>query len=188
MALSNNSNFFEKAGTEIGSPQQHTTKTAKRSYRDGVMANQKEVDTNDIAHSGLVFQEKSLRVLPCKAIGHENKITRIKLTHLPMYTKEKVLKGLQESFSSFGRVIDIGLYTERQTGFYMGTGYAVLAQDPTDECLPLDHNVYWGNSQDVFHCNWNHMPTTCNYCHEAGHNKYDCEKSKARIIFHRCKM
>ncbi|KAI8087836.1 uncharacterized protein B0P05DRAFT_464959 [Gilbertella persicaria] len=30
------------------------------------------------------------------------------------------------------------------------------------------------------------MSTWCRYCHQTGHNKFECEKSRARIIYYNC--
>ena len=32
------------------------------------------------------------------------------------------------------------------------------------------------------------MPTWCRYCHQTGHTKFECEKSKARIICYNCQQ
>lgn len=51
----------------------------------------------------------------------------------------------------------------------------------------LDHNVHWcEENNEIFHATWDNMPTWCRYCHQTGHTKFDCEKSKARIVCYGC--
>ncbi|CAO3601321.1 unnamed protein product [Absidia cylindrospora] len=101
------------------------------------------------------------------------------------------------SMAPFGHIADIGIKTEPETGLYMGSGYAVLnltnSPDKTkmDECnfTPLAHNINWcedSEDKDVFHATWSNMPTWCRYCHQEGHTKISCSKSKARIICYNC--
>ncbi|KAI8976883.1 hypothetical protein BDB01DRAFT_712195, partial [Pilobolus umbonatus] len=52
---------------------------------------------------------------------------------------------------------------------------------------PLSHTVSWCESTvEDFHVTWKNMPTWCRYCHEEGHTKFNCEKSRARIICYNC--
>ncbi|KAI8327019.1 hypothetical protein BD560DRAFT_107435 [Blakeslea trispora] len=71
----------------------------------------------------------------------------------------------------------------------MGSGYAVLGKPQNSSFLELAHTVSWCESEDqFFHCTWNNMPTWCRYCHQTGHTKFECEKSKARIICYSCQQ
>ncbi|KAI9309799.1 hypothetical protein BX666DRAFT_1873073 [Dichotomocladium elegans] len=144
-------------------------------------------DSNDLAYNGVKFPNAKLQILPCQAIDDTNTITKVTLTNLPMLPPTEVLAGLQESLQPFGNLVDIGIVTEPTTGLFMGSGYAVLSTNPTDSTIvPLAHTVMWQNTDEVFHCTWNNMPTWCRYCHETGHTKFECEKSKARIRCYNC--
>ncbi|KAI8067709.1 uncharacterized protein B0P05DRAFT_203593 [Gilbertella persicaria] len=79
-------------------------------------------DINNISRKG----ETKLQVLPCKAITEQSQVITLKLTHLPMLTSKEVLSGLHTSLAIFGNILDIGITTKQATGFFMGSGYAVL--------------------------------------------------------------
>jgi hypothetical protein len=83
-------------------------------------------DDNKIAKNGLEFKELNLLVYPCKALSDTAKIINVKLTHLPLLPRDAVLAGLTKSLKVFGNILDLGIITEPNTGFFMGSGYAVL--------------------------------------------------------------
>lgn len=152
-----------------------------------------EQDENEILINGVVFSKLKLRVIPCQAVDDKVKMIRVKLSHLPMLPREAVLEGLKKSLSPFGQLKDVGIHTEATTGFFMGAGYAVLAVplENTDQAnstyQELDHNIQWCEEKtEIFHATWDNMPTWCRYCHKIGHTKFDCEKSKARIVCYSC--
>ncbi|KAI9335053.1 hypothetical protein BD770DRAFT_16616 [Pilaira anomala] len=149
-------------------------------------------DSNDIQRNGLTFPDAHLQVLPCKAINDQAKIINLKLSHLPMFTPNEVLEGLKTSLAVFGNVLDIGIATEKATGLFMGSGYAVLdiqtnSETPDVTYQQLSHQINWMESTtDVFRATWNNMPTWCRYYHKDGHTKFTCESSKARILCYSC--
>jgi hypothetical protein len=152
-----------------------------------------ESDTNNIKSSGCIFEDIQLQVLPCKAIDDQAKIVKLKLSHLPMFTLDEVITGLKQSLAMFSDILDAGIFTEKATGLFMGTGYAVLNiyQAPDTpigtKFANLGHQLSWcESSTEVFHATWNNMPTWCRYCHKDGHSKYDCPSSKARILCYAC--
>jgi hypothetical protein len=152
-----------------------------------------ENDTNNIKDSGCIFEDIQLRILPCKAVDDQTKIIKLKLTRLPMFTRDEVINGLKQSLAMFGDILDAGIFTEKATGFFMGSGYAVINthQDldtPNEKKFALlSHQLSWCESAtEVFHATWNNMPTWCRYCHKDGHSKYDCPLSKARILCYAC--
>ncbi|KAG0782234.1 hypothetical protein G6F17_011097 [Rhizopus arrhizus] len=149
---------------------------------------EKEKDNNDILETGVVFNKLKLRIMPCRAVDDTVKMIKVKLTYLLMLPRESVLEDLKKSLAPFGHLVDVGINTETTTGFFMGAGYAVLAvpKEVTDlassQFQKLDHNVHWcEENNEIFHATWDNMPTWCRYCHQTGHTKFDCEKSKARI-------
>lgn len=153
----------------------------------------KENDTNDILYQGIIFKELKLQVLPCKAIDDSAKILKLKLTHIPLQTKNEVVAGLQTSLAIFGKILDVGINTEPSTGFFMGTGYAVLDRyqsetiSPEEKFQDLHHKINWCEDEnESFRATWNNMPMWCRYCHKDGHTKFDCKDAKARILCYAC--
>jgi hypothetical protein len=150
-------------------------------------------DKNAIGKNGVVFENSNLRILPCKAIDDTAKAIQLKLSHLPMFTPEEVLEGLKTSLGVFGEIVDLGIYTDSASGFFMGSGYAVINtfQDkdmPKEQkYVELSHQISWCESEDeFFHATWNNMPTWCRYCHKEGHTKFNCPLSRARILCYSC--
>ncbi|GAA5802008.1 hypothetical protein HPULCUR_007468 [Helicostylum pulchrum] len=88
--------------------------------------------------------------------------------------------------SHLGEIVDLGLNYESEMGWFMGTGYVVLQQNPEKTYAPLCHKLPWGNTEEFFHATFPDMPTWCRYCHEDGHTKYDCSKSRASILCFAC--
>jgi hypothetical protein len=110
-----------------------------------------------------------------------------------LFTQDVVVAGLTKSLAIFGQILDLGIYTDSASGFFMGTGYAVLDiyQPHTvaeqEKYQTLSHQLSWCEStEELFHATWNDMPTWCRYCHKDGHTKYDCALSKARILCYAC--
>lgn len=148
----------------------------------------------DLQEKGVVYQDIKLRLLPCPALEDGVTVIKVSLSDLPMLPRAQVLAGLTTSLSPFGRVVDVGITTEPTTGVFMGSGYANI-HIPTgnpDEQQPvqfaaLAHTISWCESKkETFYATWINMPTWCRYCHEVGHTKYNCEKSKARTICYEC--
>lgn len=80
----------------------------------------KQKDSNDIINKGIVFDDIKLTVLPCLAVDDSATIIHLKLSHLPMFTKDIVLEGLKNSLRIFGNVLDIGIFTEKASGLFYG--------------------------------------------------------------------
>jgi hypothetical protein len=152
-----------------------------------------ENDTNKLALNGLILEASKLKILPCHAVDDRAKVIKLSLSHIPMFTRDEVYEGLKKSLPIFGEVLDIGIITEKATGFFMGTGYAVLnifqeENTPDDQkYAPLSHQISWCESPtEMFHATWNNMPTWCRYCHKEGHTKFDCPTATARILCYSC--
>ncbi|KAI9262905.1 hypothetical protein EDC94DRAFT_607751, partial [Helicostylum pulchrum] len=64
-----------------------------------------------------------------------------------------------------GEIIDLGLYYESDMGWFMGTGYTILQQDPEKNYSTLSHKLPWGDTDAFFHAAFPDMPTWCRYCH-----------------------
>ncbi|KAI9477917.1 MAG: hypothetical protein EXX96DRAFT_483217 [Benjaminiella poitrasii] len=150
-------------------------------------------DINDILRTGVVFDEIQLTVLPCTAVVEQSHVVTLKLSRIPLFTDDLVHAGLQQSLSVFGRLLDFGVYKDKNTDFFMGNGYAVLdtyqADDvPTElKYATLSHQLSWCEStEEFFLATWNNMPTWCRYCHKDGHTKFECELSRARILCYGC--
>lgn len=149
-------------------------------------------DNNDILNQGLIFKEANLRIYPRASLDDNAKTVNLKLNHLPLLPKKDILSGLQRSLAVFGEIMDVGITTEAATGFFMGSGYAVLnvqqAADTTEikKFQELSHQISWCETSNFFHATWNNMPTWCRYCHKEGHTKFECPASKARIICYSC--
>ena len=156
----------------------------------------KDKDDNDLATNGVIFGKSKAKVCPCR-------VTDVKATYIdlisinfPPLSRKEVLEGSQQSLASFGHVVDVSILTEPVTGIFLDAGYAVLAivnqelqspatasQDQLIKHQLLGHNIPWCEDQNgIFHATWNNMPTWCRYCHQTDHTKFECEKSKARII------
>lgn len=114
-------------------------------------------DENDLANVGLTFEECNLQIFPNKSLDDNAKLLKLKLSNLPMYNKQTVLEGLKKSLAIFGEIMDIGIITEPATGFFMGSGYAVLNQSQTantpkeEQYSSLNHLISWcESSSEIF--------------------------------------
>lgn len=151
-------------------------------------------DVNDIMNNGVIFPDAKLKVYPCRAVGEESEIVRLKLSNIPLDKEDPdVLQGLIHSLKIFGQILDIGINKSKATGFFNGTGYAVLdIHQPTEaentcKFQTLSHKISWREDpNESFHAKWNNMPMWCRYCHKDGHIKLDCKESKARILCYVC--
>ncbi|KAI8980483.1 hypothetical protein BDB01DRAFT_836706 [Pilobolus umbonatus] len=150
----------------------------------------KEDDDNDMRETGVYFSEQKIRVLPRRATSDASQIVYLNLSDIPMLKPSKVLEGIKKSLEVFGDILDIGLNYDPHHNFYIGTGYAVLDLNDLEGEItfqPLSHTISGCESTvEDFQVTWKNMPTWCRYCHEEGHNKFNCEKSKARIICYNC--
>ncbi|KAI8384213.1 hypothetical protein BD560DRAFT_322231, partial [Blakeslea trispora] len=80
----------------------------------------------------ITFLEKGLRldndsiILPCRALESQMEIISVRLSKLPLLSESKLLSGLKESLSPFGRILDVGLLLEPEHKTFMGNGFAIL--------------------------------------------------------------
>ena len=153
----------------------------------------KDQDTNDILHNGLIFQDLKLQIFPNLAMDDDAQLVRVKLSNLPLYNKKTVLEGLKKSLEIFGEIKDIGIITDATTGFFMGSGYAVLnthqanTGPATNKYQELTHLISWCEStSEIFRATWNNMPLWCRYCHQNNHTKFECKASKAKTLCYAC--
>jgi hypothetical protein len=104
-----------------------------------------------------------------------------------MFDTDEVLEGLQKSLAMFGEIVDLGIYTEKASGYFMGTGYAVLNTSTSQNYVELSHLISWCESdKEFFHATWSNMPTWCRYCHKEGHTKFSCPLARARTLCYSC--
>lgn len=81
---------------------------------------------NKFVLEGVFYEEKKVRLFPCKAIEGSGKVIPITLSDILFLPKEDIVVGLGNALSHFGNVLDLGLHYERRMGWFMGSGYAVL--------------------------------------------------------------
>ena len=143
-------------------------------------------DTNAIVTSGLICPKANIKILPMPAVQDTAQIITVTLSHLPMYKRDKVLKGLTSSLAPFGKILDLGIYVDKATKFFMGRGYAIL--DISGQSYhQLTHVISWKeNDKEVIRATWKNMPTWCRYCHEEGHAIAECTKAIAGLICYNC--
>ncbi|KAI9480599.1 MAG: hypothetical protein EXX96DRAFT_447785, partial [Benjaminiella poitrasii] len=136
-------------------------------------------DTNDILHKGI--------------ISDDLKLVTLKLSRIRLYTDDIVHEGLRKSLSVFGRLLDFGVYKDKDTDFFMDNGYAVLDTFQADDiAVDLKYTTFSHQlsccefTEEFFLATWNNMPTWCRYCHKDGRTKFECELSEARILCYAC--
>ncbi|KAG1443803.1 hypothetical protein G6F55_012545 [Rhizopus delemar] len=124
-------------------------------------------------------------------------LKKVTLQRLPWLRPKELRAGLNATLSNYGRICDVGVVKDSETGTFLGSGYAILDVSPQlinkDEppFLELSHVITWvdpdvSRSGDVFIlAYWNDMPTYCKYCHESGHSASGCPKSPSgkRVCF-----
>ncbi|KAI8366203.1 hypothetical protein BD560DRAFT_447975 [Blakeslea trispora] len=136
---------------------------------------------------GLRFADGSV-VIPCKALGPHMEVINVRLSSLPFLREPKLLKGLKESLSPFGEILDVGIFLDPASKTYACTGYAVLnVKKKEGAYCPLTHLVPWEDSEDLsFYAVWKQMPPYCKYCHAEGHILANCDKRKAKFSCWTC--
>lgn len=65
-------------------------------------------------------------MFPCASLDESAKTVNLKLDNFSLLPKKEVLAGLQKSLAMFGDIMDLGIYMESVTEFFLGSGYAVL--------------------------------------------------------------
>lgn len=90
-------------------------------------------NNNDIINQGLIFKEANLGAYPRSSLDDT---ANLKPNHSSLLPKKEVISGLQRNLAVFGEIINIGITTKSATGFFMGSGYAVLnIQQATEKFL-----------------------------------------------------
>ncbi|KAI9475767.1 MAG: hypothetical protein EXX96DRAFT_486979 [Benjaminiella poitrasii] len=122
----------------------------------------KKNDENDVMNRGIFFEALNLTVLPCLFTTDSTKVIHLELSYLPMFTKDMLFAGLQETLIHYGEILDLGMYTEKETGLFMGTSYAVLNQPykitPHQRYASLSHRISWRESiTEFFDVTWHCM-------------------------------
>lgn len=138
----------------------------------------------------ITFLEKGLRldndsiIFPCRALESQMEIISVRLSKLPLLSESKLLSGLKESLSPFGRILDV----EPEHKTFMGNGFAILDVSKKNEALsPLTHLIPWiRNKEQAFHAVWSKMPKYCKYCHEEGHSVADCPTRQKKFSCWNC--
>lgn len=138
---------------------------------------------------GVLYEEQKLRLLPCKALTGESDVVQLNLTELPPLAKEDFSKIVLPALAKFGEVLDYGLKFEPIRGFWLGAGYAVIHRHKNESYPKLEHTISLSMPEDATeycYATFPDMPVWCRYCHAEGHTKYECAKSKARILCYSC--
>lgn len=133
-------------------------------------------DLESAVHTGLSF-EGGVCILPAQALSHEAKITKVRLSGLPFMNTSKLLDGIKQSLSLYGRVIDCGIYRDAESGLLMGNGFAVLDRQPIpghQAFNDLSHTVQWLTGDDCVYATWAAMALHCSRCHQQGHHVRNC--------------
>jgi hypothetical protein len=113
-------------------------------------------------------------------------VIQLNLSDIPPISQQEILTGLTDALTHFGEILDIGLYRESGSRFFLGAGYAVI-QQLADKTYPqLHHTISWGDSGLSCYATFPDMPTWCRYCHSEGHTKFECTKAKASILCYAC--
>ncbi|KAI9356640.1 hypothetical protein BD770DRAFT_308350, partial [Pilaira anomala] len=135
---------------------------------------------------GVSYGKSKLRLLPCKALEGEGEVVHLNLPDLPFLSHIELRSELLKALSIFGEVKDIGLKFEPVRGFFMGGGYAVLHRPKNHNFKTLTHNIFLAGCDEFCHATFPAMPIWCRYCHSEQHTKYECQKSKDRILCYSC--
>ncbi|CAO3596814.1 unnamed protein product [Absidia cylindrospora] len=142
--------------------------------------------------TGLTFPvgKETYKILPCASLDDDTTIVRLSLTHLPLDEDDDDLKaGITNSLYQYGQIHHVELFKEPASGYFMGTGYAILNLKLNENqtiLSPLTHKISYANDGDSFHATWANMPTYCRYCHEEGHTKIECKSSLAGTTCYNC--
>ncbi|KAG1139045.1 hypothetical protein G6F36_016000 [Rhizopus arrhizus] len=88
-------------------------------------------------------------------------LKKVTLQRLPWLRPKELRAGLNATLSNYGRICDVGVVKDSETGTFLGSGYAILDVSPQlinkDEppFLELSHVITWvdpdvSRSGDVF--------------------------------------
>lgn len=86
-----------------------THKTGPRVLIELYFASPAEIDL--ALQQGIYFDD-GMRILPCRVMGPDVDITRVRLTSLPRMPIPSLLEGPKTSLQHFGNVLDCGIYHE----------------------------------------------------------------------------
>lgn len=122
------------------------------------------------------------------SLDSEAKIARVTATHLPIWYHPKMLREkMEERFTSFGTVLDVGFQFD--CGTFMGKGYVVLDRNTTNPAT-LEHEINWdiddGSDDWKVYMHWKDMPHYCRYCQKPDHCRADCPELLATKQCHNC--
>lgn len=142
-----------------------------------------------ILKDGLKLKDNTV-IIPCRALDAHMEVTRLRLSNLPFLNKAELLKGLKNSLSPFGEILDVGILVEPKTRTYMCAGYAIINTISTNDKVQFDnltHLIPWdGDDKSSFYAVWNKMPPYFRYCHVEGHVVGDCDQRRTRLSCWNC--
>ncbi|CAO3629876.1 unnamed protein product [Cunninghamella blakesleeana] len=148
---------------------------------------------NYFIKEGLTFTTafNKYKIYPCEALEDDSYIIRLSLSQTPFEkSEEENIDGIKESLLPYGELLDIKSHLDSYSGIFMGSTLAIIEtlNNASKHAPKLTHKIHYKETGDSFLAVWANMPTWCRYCHEEGHNKYDCEKSLASMICYNCKI
>jgi hypothetical protein len=135
---------------------------------------------------GVYYENPRLRLLPCKALEGEGEVVQLNLSELPPLGEDRITSELSEVLTKFGNIMDFGLKYESSRGFFTGLGYAVIQRPKANSFNKLEHIIYFNGGKEFCYATFPDIPVWCRYCHSEDHTKYECAKSKARILCYSC--
>ncbi|KAI7849371.1 hypothetical protein BDC45DRAFT_414771, partial [Circinella umbellata] len=130
--------------------------------------------------TGIQFSS-SITIQATIVLDKNAKIQKVRLSNLPLLDQDELEKGLRETLSLYGAILDVGINCDPQTKAYMGNGFAVLniQERYTKKYEKLDHHIPWrGDREDLIYANFDKMPLYCSRCHEARHSRDICPRSQ----------
>jgi hypothetical protein len=131
---------------------------------------------------------QDIKLIPTKAMTQDAEIVTLMLSDLPFVPKLDLQQNFYEILGKYGQVVEVLLFTDRDSGFFFGNGMAILNRtvpqeavqaEGYDEGVPhyaaLTHNMdYYGKKR--LHAKWRNMPQHCVYCHSEEHVVADCDE------------
>ena len=128
-----------------------------------------------------------------RALTLDAEITKVNFSSLPFLPQQAIRDGLEETMSLYGRVCQIRLYVEPETGIFEGEATVILDRSPPAGAMVSDDEPHyrpltrfipidrWG---ELYPASWKNAPPICRYCNQEGHRKSSCPKLQDILCFH----